>query len=325
MVWSYLQNPFENVTKNNFKRMVLMARDHFDKLTAAATTSPAVQNIYTAAAPIYQSFNDLYTASMTDTALYAMRTQEFETLLAVLRGEKIKRWDAQIQSIYLDNTPQYKALLPQNRTPFQAGAYELRISAVRALASSLAAFPDLTHVKTDVEDFLKTLENQRTIQQGLERKTAVNSDDLETARKALAKTMHKVWAQLIIEFNDDLQQVENFYELKYLRSKEYTAEEGENASPFLSIEAPAELIEAKAIEGLDENSQIYIEGDEKEAVIVFIGKEATDSTPPNAALLEAGQSLTVWAKDISNGQYEKLIVDNSKNKTKIKLSVQVLL
>jgi hypothetical protein len=44
-LWSYLDNPFNNVTKGNFKRMIMMVQDHRDKLKRAATLDPAISNL----------------------------------------------------------------------------------------------------------------------------------------------------------------------------------------------------------------------------------------------------------------------------------------
>ena len=44
--WSLLRNTFDNVTKYNDKRMLLMSTDHSDKLKHSAANNQAIDSLY---------------------------------------------------------------------------------------------------------------------------------------------------------------------------------------------------------------------------------------------------------------------------------------
>ena len=56
-IWSYLQNPFDNVTKKSNKHMFLMATDHFDKLNAHKA-DPKIKELYLFGKPYFYTPKD---------------------------------------------------------------------------------------------------------------------------------------------------------------------------------------------------------------------------------------------------------------------------
>ncbi len=57
--WSYLQNPFDNVTKSSYKLMYLMATDHFDKLLARRSDA-IINELYEFGKPSFEAFITQY-------------------------------------------------------------------------------------------------------------------------------------------------------------------------------------------------------------------------------------------------------------------------
>ena len=76
-LWSYLQNPFENRTKNSTKRMDIIATDHFNKLMIYKNTDKALLNLYNEFISIYQAFKKNYTQLNIITMLYKENTKNF--------------------------------------------------------------------------------------------------------------------------------------------------------------------------------------------------------------------------------------------------------
>jgi hypothetical protein len=148
--WSYLQNPFDNVTKNSYKKMYEMSTDHFDKLRGYARTNLELKALYDWAYPAYQAFVQEYDKGYVHASTYQMQTATLENLLLELSSTHIRRWDVAIMSVYDIVEPPYKALLPEGRRPFQSGAYDARIRAVKRLADSLQNFPALSALQTTV-------------------------------------------------------------------------------------------------------------------------------------------------------------------------------
>ena len=312
--WSYLQNPFDNVTKRNMKRMLMMATDHFDKLKLVASTDSFIDNLYQNALPKYDAFKNVYNELQSVRNLYQMHTQEVESLIKELANEKIKQWDIQIQYNYDDNSSKYKALLPNGRAPFQKGAYELRISELATLYKTLNNFPNLSQTQTDVQAFYQLILETRTAQQGMEKKEASMMLELEQARFALAKAMHQIYGYLIGYYSDNLKTVETFYELKYLRvgSSTNSSEDESEAKPIATEQNKIEKLSTLEVfkDKVNEDDDVVFENLTSGMIELWTGENINDPKPKNTLLVSPGQSVNFTAKNFSNGTVKTLFVLN---------------
>ena len=216
--WSYLRNVFNNVTSNNNKRMYIMATDHRDKLFEKSTTLPEINTLYLLMQPDYELFSQAYSKVTQDFNAYKAATFEFETHISALSSTHIQNWDISIQYLMPGNASAYKMLLPKGRTPFQSGAYDERVKAVRDLADVMVAYPALSTLLTDVEAFRDVLTAARVAQQGKETTDTLSRQALEVARENLAITMHRIFGHLIALYADQPAIIEAYYELKYLKA-----------------------------------------------------------------------------------------------------------
>lgn len=216
--WSYLQNPFENVSKRNKKNMYLMATDHFDKLFAQSSDA-TIAALYNYGKPFFDNFKAQYRKTQNDNAIYQSHTLRVQKLLNKLQSTLIRQWDTKIQIIIDKKSPEYLSLLPKGRIPFQTGAIEFRINNVKLLANQLENYPLLAALRAEIDDFYAQLLQLRTEQQGVEYLVQNNLVTLEKARADLAQAMHSILAGLTQYYIGNLSVVESFYELKYLRQK----------------------------------------------------------------------------------------------------------
>ena len=227
--WSLLRNTFDNVTKYNDKRMLLMATDHSDKLKHSAANNQAIDSLYQRFLPAFLLFKDNYEKLMANYAMYQGYTQAFEERMGELSSTLARKWDVTIQSEYDEKSSDYTMLLPNGRAPFQTGAYEMRIAAINALLISLEAKenPTLMVLHQKIKNWVTETQTLRTKHQGIEQQDAQYRQNLEQARQALATEMHGVFFGLCALYYQNLAQVETFYELKYLRTKQVKEEEVE--------------------------------------------------------------------------------------------------
>ncbi len=216
-IWSYLRNPFDSATRNSFRLMLIMSKDHLDKLNGN-TADADVAMIYVFVKTAYDAFMQAFNNVQLNASLYRSKTMLMENLLAELSSKKIRQWDILIQGQYLDDTAEYADILPNNRSSYQRGAYDERINAVSILAQKLINYPVLTNVQTDVQAFFVQMSNARTTQQGLEYQDTQLRKEVETSRVTLATSMHKSFAFLLYKYIDNVQQVESFFELQYIRT-----------------------------------------------------------------------------------------------------------
>lgn len=313
-LWSYLQNPFDNVTKRNLKKMLLMATDHFAKLKDEANTDADISRIYQDFAPVFKNFQDLYEQSNTNKAIYEMHTQLLETKMADLSSTAIGQWDIEMQYLIGAKSPEYTMLMSKGRAIFQRGAYELRIDAVKSLASRLRTFPQLANLQQRVEQYGQELERIRTEQQGVEKNESKYSDLLEDARVELAQSMQAILGYLMYRYRGNVKLVENFYELKYLRSNTSTsADDGENTNNVVKT-AQNTIAPAKTNEELDgfiqPTDEITIENTGDTSLEVWTTDDINAAAPSNSLVVSANQAAVFIAQDISNGGTSKLALLN---------------
>lgn len=238
--WAYVQNPFDNVTKTSYKRMYLMATDHFDKLKQVGTTDEKIQELYDFGKLAFDDYVLQYRDGSTQAATYRMNTASFENIMADLSSTQIRRWDVEIQFVYDVVQPEYKALLPNGRKPFQSGAYDLRIDQVLSLADRLKAFEGLSDLQAKVQAFGEQAIAARTKQQGNETIEKNNSNKLEEKRQVLAKVMHGIFGGLLRLYYNNPAKVEEFYELPYLRSSSSNSNDDDAPRESVSLQLSAE-------------------------------------------------------------------------------------
>ena len=132
-----------------------------------------------------------------------------------------------IQVVYAQTSTQYMALLPNRRQPFQTGSRQQRKAAVLALSTAIGTDAALAAVKTLVDAFYTQLNTADNAQQGSLSTTGGNSDEVEEQRIGIATTMYGGLGKLMNHFKDTPEQIENFYDLETLRSKEQNLFTGE--------------------------------------------------------------------------------------------------
>lgn len=307
--WYYLRNPFDAVTKSSFKRMLIMATDHHDKLLAESTNDPQIATLYQMFQPAYQAFKQAYNETFQKDAFYQGNTQIVESLFADLSSKKIRQWDIWIQNEYLDDTPQYLMLLPTGRKPYQSGSYEARINAVLVLEANLGSFANLANVLADVKAFRVQLEQARTTQQAMEKGSANSVKAVEDRRFELAQVMQGVFGGLILRYYTNLAQVETFYELKYLR----TSSSSDNSSaPALQAHTIGANSRATLFGQLTASNSITLKNTGSVSITCFTSNDVNASAPIDALVLQAGDEQTAFADELSNGNgFSWLILMNT--------------
>lgn len=222
--WKYLENQFEVATATSFKLMNIINADHLSRLKAEAG-DPVIDNLVSRTIPPHDNYKNNYTAWISSRAIYKGATSTVEGLLDTLSSLKIKQWDIQIQNEFLEGTPEYVAILPNRRKPFQSGGIDTRIAQVKALGKRLDSYPALNDTMDDVNEFYEIINIARDTQQQKEGQIETASDMLETSRLAIAWMMYRNLGILMDKFGDDVEQIRNFWEIGLFRNTGQGGEE----------------------------------------------------------------------------------------------------
>ncbi len=282
--WSYLRNPFDSATRNSFRLMLIMSKDHLDKL-GGNISDPDIAMIHAFVKTAYDNFIQAFNDVQLNASTYRSKTMLMENLLVELSSKKIKQWDIQIQGQYLDDTPEYADILPNNRSAYQRGAYDERINAVNILAQKLLNYPTLANVQTDVQNFFTQMANARTIQQGFEYQDTQLRKEVENMRVLLATAMHKSFAYLLYKYVDDVQQVESFFELQYIR----TTPNVNTSLMYQAFTVPANgkivVYAGKVVSG----KFVSMKNNSQDALTFFVSNDANASSSTAAITLLSGE------------------------------------
>ncbi len=308
--WSYLRNVFDNVTSKNNKRMYILSTDHRDKLFEKSTTIPEINALYLIMQPAYEQFADAYSEASKNFTAYKVATSEFEAHLSALSSSHIQSWDIAIQYLLSGDVAAHQMLLPKGRVPFQSGAYDERIKAVRDLADAMVAYPTLSTLLTQVVAFRDSLTAARVAQQGKEANDTLSRQQLEVARENLAVTMHRIFGHLIALYAGQPAIIEAYYELKYLKS----ATPKPNPNPPIPINANSRQ---QAMEGLFVSTDNFeLENTGENALGFFITEDELNPTPEDVTVLQSHVKRVFTTSELSdNTSPRKLLVVNLNNKT----------
>lgn len=310
---SILRNQFDNATKGNFKRMIMAAADHFDKLKQAALSNPDIDTIYQAALPAYQKYTNKYQQITSNSALYQGHTQLFEEKILELRSTLIRKWDVIIQYEYDETSAQYKMLLPNGRMPFQTGAYELRLSAVSSLLANVQAMnnPNFANLVQMTNAWLQQAYDLRAKQQGFEATDSLLRQEIENDRKALANAMHLVFFQLCVNFYPNLAQVETFYEWKYFKA----AVSNTSANGITkTVSVPAANKVTADVNNYQDNTNINVENKGDVVIETWISASENSPAPVDVSFVNVGESANFIASELSDGTSPmKFLILNNKD------------
>ena len=301
--WSMLRNTFDNVTKFNTKRMLLMASDHHDKLATVATTDANISGLYLRFLPAFTTFKEAYQKVSANYAMYQGYTQAFEEKIAELTSTLARKWDVSIQVEYDERSFEYKMLLPNGRGPFQSGAYDMRLSALSSLIINLReqGNPALQPLASSIENWLNAAQVARTQQQGIEQKDAILRNNLEEARAQLAIEMHGVFFGLCALYYQTLAKVETFYELQYLRTT--GSKDDAPAAPVNFIEKQIEPDGVITVTqgNWDSNTEITVTNIGSTVCYIWTSSQANGTAPSDVTPISPQQTLVFTVEELSDG------------------------
>ncbi len=329
--WSLLRNTFDNVTKYNYKRALLMGSDHDDKLGGEAQVNSDLMPIYIQFHNAFNAFEKTYQAVNSNFALYQGHTMQVENAFGELMSNLARKWDVMVQIEYDQNSPEYKMLLADGRKPFQTGAYDLRINAVGSFLSNVqnSNNQNFANLITSISTWLINTQALRTKQQQTESRDKTMRQDLENARQNMANTMHTVFFKLCAYYSNtnNLVKVESFYELKYLRTSpsKNTATPVTNQTNTLTLLPNEQKVLLKG--SFSENDIFELKNLGNGNLMVWLANSDTAPMPSDAFSLAAGETGSPDGIELGDGSntFTHLIIKNIESNISGKVEATLLI
>ncbi len=214
--WNFIVNPFEKATRDSYIHAVKISTVH-DSALAAMQTDPFFGPLYTSYHPVHTTFISCYTNWLAKGGARSGQTLNLEQLLQLLSSTKIDNWDINVQAVFNKKTPQYKALLPHHRVPFQRGKQDERIAAVKSFSLNLTGIAALASVKTSVDAFYTQLEAANASQKSSKTNTGIQSDAVETSRISMCVAQYSNLGLMMSHFSAVPEKISAFFDLKTIR------------------------------------------------------------------------------------------------------------
>lgn len=302
--WIYLINPFISATENSYRKAKNIGDYTLSALDAAARDQPPeniFNTLFVAFAPVAQQYGEAYANWQSRQGTQKGQTKLLNDLLDELRSEKIEAWDLAIQNEYRQETPQYIALLPRRRAPFQTGSQQDRITAVNALSITIGTDNALQTLKTEVDNFYDALMKANNTQKGSKTQKNNSSTDVETKRLALCTELYGVLGSLVVHFKETPEAVGDFFLLEELRSPEQTTYRHD-------IGGDETLL--VFVRSFEEGEDIRLTNRGNTDLKFARVPQQTDTMPGTAFILPASQQTTVTANALGANDNRFLIVQN---------------
>jgi len=298
--WSFLQNQFDNSTKESYVLMLILGSDHLSKLKVQ-NSDPEIDALYQRTDPLTNHFQRAYTIWKNAIGTRKGATLKVDQMLNELSGLRIKQWDISVQGHYLEGTPDYMAILPNRRGPFQSGGIDERIIAVNGLADRLLNYPALAATQAAVDAFLNQLKAARDDQQGKEQLIAQGSDDLEQARLKLAVMMYGNLGVLMDKYRETPDYINNYWEVSLMQARRPSVRE------FDGDVAPEATVNITGVVG--PNAKVMLNNTGHAELRFCLATEAGTACATGVTV-QPGQAAQVMRADLGDAAASKLNVTN---------------
>ena len=197
------QNPFLKTVKKSCRKAVAMST-----FTDARLEARQAESFFAAQYAFYHPFHmallEAYTNWKSQSGVLKGATLSVSQLLKLMRNEKISAWELAVMNVYPKGDSDYLTIFPQRRKPFQRGAKQLRINAVKQLAISLAGREALAATLADVQEFYTQLLEASTSQQGHKGNTSAESREVSTVAADAMEAMFKILGACIQQFGKNV-------------------------------------------------------------------------------------------------------------------------
>jgi len=299
--WIYLTNPFLVATEGSYRSMKKIGNFTSTALDSKAGNS-FFDGLQTNLKPFVTNFNTSYNNWYSKKGQQLGQSSNLKTMLKTLSSDKIKEWDLEIQRQYKDHSPQYIALLPYHRIPFQSGSQRDKLDAIQTLITSIGSDTKLQTLKTEITSFYTDLKAAFDSQKGSIQNTGNHSNEVEAARIALAKELYGTLGQLMSHYKEQPELVADFFDMQTLRNHEQSIFKHD-------IKAGETLVALTHTFDTDEEIELINRGSTK--LLIALVADANSDMPATATVLAANSSIVVLASTLGDIKSRFLKVQNT--------------
>jgi len=234
-LWRYLINTFNVNTVGSHVKMLSLSTDTHAKLKAEES-NPLIAEILLIFEAVFFAYRDIGQQYDFRVGDYRGATLGFENIIDSV-PQVIRVWESGVRAVYIEDSPEERAIFPGKRGPFQTGTYENRLNAIGSLATKTTGIPALAGVGAQVTSFYNSVLAARLAQQTDEGSVGQIIDLRENQRILLSNEMMGVLGKLMFMHRFNLVEVERYFDLSLLRKT------GDDEPPIYEAFAPIGISE----------------------------------------------------------------------------------
>jgi hypothetical protein len=218
-LWQYLINTFEVNTQGSNVKMLSLANDTYAKLQKNIS-DPVVAAIMADYDPVYQAYKQIYQNYDVVSGNREGNTLSLQNILTDDLPIEIRKWEGAVRNVYIEDSPEEKAIFPNKRNPFLKSTYDDRISAIGSLRQKLSTDTNFTSLTTQVQSFYNLISSARDTQQQEEGFLEQLSNIRENQRTLMATELYGALGALMNRYKAQPAMVESFFDVSLLRKGE---------------------------------------------------------------------------------------------------------
>jgi hypothetical protein len=277
LLWIFLRNIFEIITRNSTRKMDSISEDHDLKLSDAAASNPIIAVIYNTFHPLREAFHQSYVKYKAAIAAAQGSTQAIQNMWKKVSSELLDQWDTEVKKVYKRDSDEHKALFPNGHEPFRIGTYAERITHIEALLSNIDDYNTLGDAKAMVETFLTDYETLNQTNKTKHNAIKTIAVELKENKKKCAVAMYSNLGYLIYKYPTQPDLIGSFYDITQIVRSTPKTEGGEAEEKTYTL--PAETtVEAGFPFTAETKIHYYVSGTEE--LYLFTKSDKNDTTLP---------------------------------------------
>ena len=220
-IWNFSTNQFLNATKKNFCKAMKLSRAHDSYLLQKKTDFPLDPDwilLYDRYHIEHLAFQVAYTNWKSSGGNLSGDTKTVTDLLKKL-PVLLDLWMSTIMLVYNKASAKFKALFPQGRSPFEKGAIDVRIDAIKKLSNTIGTDASIADAKTLIDATLAEIDTARGAQEGEKSSKKSLSKAVETARVNAMGMQLADTGFLLNKYYKTPRAIEDVFDLHTLRNR----------------------------------------------------------------------------------------------------------
>ena len=304
--WSYLVNTFTHLANKSMLRFHKFCYLFMQGLQNNSGDS-FLAHMYTNTLPAYNAFLTAYGKNFGDKGNRKSLTSKQKNLLTELSSVKAHEWDVKIQNLYLENSPEYLAILPNGISPLSHYQIDMRILYVENMIAQMASIPQLSTLSDSITTFLEDLKLARNKKESKASDVKLAADELHKAAYLMAEQLYANLGSFMMQYAANPQSIAIYFPTYLLYYKKNN--QGNNNNIYELALAMSEILEGGFNFGYDAKINMYNTG---ETILdVWFTDDTTSPKPINFIQLAAQEIKTITVSQYATQVQRFLMVENT--------------